>query len=68
MEHPLFMEAVDQALALCSHESGPTHVKLMLEWTLECKEMLIADDKDVVEKHSSVQILRNQALYGKYYN
>lgn len=68
LEHPLFMEAIDQALALCSDGGGPSHVKLVLEWNLECKKNIIADDKDVIEEHSSVKTLRCQALHGKYFN
>ncbi|XP_018580351.1 ubiquitin carboxyl-terminal hydrolase 31 isoform X2 [Anoplophora glabripennis] len=64
LEHPLFMEAVDQALALCSEDGGPPHVKLVLEWTSESKVSIIADDNDLVEEHSSVKMLRAQALHG----
>ncbi|XP_017778771.1 PREDICTED: ubiquitin carboxyl-terminal hydrolase 43 [Nicrophorus vespilloides] len=64
LEHPLFMEAVDQALALCGEESGPTHVKLVLEWTPIAKEAVIADDTEDVEEHSSVKQLKTQALQG----
>lgn len=64
LEHPLFMEAVDQALALCSEEGGPPHVKLVLEWSVEAKRTVIADDSDLVEEHSSVKQLRAQALQG----
>lgn len=59
------MEAVDQALALCSEDGGPPHVKLVLEWTSETKASIIADDNDLVEEHSSVKMLRAQALHGK---
>ncbi|KRT86127.1 Peptidase, partial [Oryctes borbonicus] len=64
LEHPLFMEAVDQALALCSEEGGPAHMKLVLEWTAKAKSAIIADEIDVVEEHSSVKLLRAQALQG----
>lgn len=64
LEHPLFMEAVDQALALCSEEGGPPHVKLVLEWCPDAKRVVIADDSDIVEEHSSVKQLRAQALQG----
>ncbi|KAJ8956738.1 hypothetical protein NQ318_014094 [Aromia moschata] len=64
LEHPLFMEAVDQALALCSEDGGPPHVKLVLEWTPDTKAAVIADDNDFVEEHSSVKMLRAQALHG----
>lgn len=62
------MEAIDQALALCSDEGGPPHVKFILEWNFDVKKGIIADDKDLVEEHSSVKSLRNQALHGKYHN
>lgn len=59
------MEAIDQALALCSDEGGPSHVKFVLEWNMEFKKNIIADDKDLIEEHSSVKTLRNQALHGR---
>lgn len=68
LEHPLFMEAVDQALALCSEEGGPAHVKLVLEWSPQEKNSVIADDTDAVEEHSSVKMLRAQALQGRMKN
>ncbi|CAG9773990.1 unnamed protein product [Ceutorhynchus assimilis] len=64
LEHPLFMEAIDQALALCSEDGGPCHVKLILEWTESAKKSIIADDADLIEEHSTVKILRAQALQG----
>jgi len=32
------MEEVDQALALQDDDSGPKHLKLVLEWDLQSKE------------------------------
>lgn len=64
LEHPLFTEAIDQALALCSEDGGPAHVKLVLEWTESAKKSIIADAADVIEEHSSVKVLREQALQG----
>ncbi|KAF7272710.1 hypothetical protein GWI33_014542 [Rhynchophorus ferrugineus] len=64
LEHPLFMEAVDQALALCSEDSGPAHLKLVLEWSESAKKSIIADETDLVEEHASVKMLRSQALQG----
>ncbi|KAK4874677.1 hypothetical protein RN001_014037 [Aquatica leii] len=64
LQHPLFMEAIDQALALCSEEGGPPHVKFVLEWTSESKDAIIADDTDLIEEHSSVKQLKAQALQG----
>ncbi|CAH0564430.1 unnamed protein product [Brassicogethes aeneus] len=58
------MEAVDQALALCSEDGGPPHVKLVLEWSEESKKEIIGDDHDLIEEHASVKVLRAQALQG----
>ena len=38
LDHPLYMEAVEQALALCEEDAGPPHLKLILEWDLQGKE------------------------------
>lgn len=65
VEHPLFTEAIDQALALCGEDCGPPHVKLVLEWYIDAKASIIADDEDIVEEHASVKALRVQALNGK---
>ncbi|XP_048519640.1 ubiquitin carboxyl-terminal hydrolase 31 isoform X2 [Dendroctonus ponderosae] len=62
LEHPLFMEAIDQALALCSEDGGPPHVKLVMEWTESSKKSIIAEDGDLIEEHSTVKLLRAQAL------
>lgn len=64
LEHPLFMEAIDQALALCSEDGGPPHVKLVMEWAESSKKSIIADDGDLIEEHSTVKLLRAQALQG----
>ncbi|KAL3274494.1 hypothetical protein HHI36_015876 [Cryptolaemus montrouzieri] len=64
LEHPLFMEALDQALALCSEDGGPPHVKLVLEWDQQAKQNLIADDSDPIDEHSSVKHLRAHDLQG----
>lgn len=61
------MEAIDQALALCSEEGGPPHVKFVLEWTFDTKHVIIADDSDIVEEHSSVKQLKTQALQGLFH-
>jgi ubiquitin carboxyl-terminal hydrolase 31 len=37
VEHPLYSESVDQALALCDTDAPP-HVKLHLEWDLPTKD------------------------------
>lgn len=59
LDHPLYMEAVDQALGLCDEGSGPVHVKLVLEWTSQAKEQVISDDSEKVEEHVSVQELKS---------
>jgi len=38
LDHPLYMEAVDEALALCDDDSTPPHVKFILEWHPQDKE------------------------------
>jgi ubiquitin carboxyl-terminal hydrolase 31 len=42
LDHPLYMEAVEQALALCEEDAGPPHLKLVLEWDLQGKERYVA--------------------------
>jgi hypothetical protein len=41
LDHPLYMEAVEQALALCEEDAGPPHLKLVLEWDLQGKERYV---------------------------
>lgn len=65
LEHPLFTEALDQALALCGDDGGPPHVKIVLEWDEEAKKEIIADDTDQIEEHSSVKHLRTYDLQGR---
>ena len=62
---PLYSHAVDQALELCkisrpggerdSETGPPIQVKFVLEWDAIVKSQIIADDKDVIEEHSSVK-------------
>ena len=54
---PMYTEAVEQAINLCSLEKGggPPHVKLVLEWDMPAKSQVINDDTDVIEEHSSVK-------------
>jgi len=66
---PLYSHSVDQALELCrisradgeSESPGgpPIHVKFVLEWDAPAKSQIIADDKDVIEEHSSVKQIQN---------
>ncbi|KAK6623890.1 hypothetical protein RUM44_010746 [Polyplax serrata] len=64
VDHPLYMEEIDQALALLDEDSGPRHLKLVLEWDLEAKESTIADDSDLVEEHTSVKQLLSLSGHG----
>ncbi|XP_059472470.1 ubiquitin carboxyl-terminal hydrolase 43 [Neocloeon triangulifer] len=59
LDHPLYMEAVDQALALCPEDGGPAHLKLVLEWEAKAKESVIADDSEQEEELASVRELKN---------
>ncbi|KAL6990352.1 Ubiquitin carboxyl-terminal hydrolase 31 [Sarracenia purpurea var. burkii] len=59
VDHPLFTEPVEHALAIgLFTNTGPAHLKLILEWDLQAKESTIADDTDQVEEHSSVKQLK----------
>ncbi|CAB0042422.1 unnamed protein product, partial [Trichogramma brassicae] len=64
VEHPLYTEQIEQALALCADDSGPAHVKLILEWDESTKDMIIHDDSDQVEEHASVKQLKNSIESG----
>ncbi|XP_026279362.1 ubiquitin carboxyl-terminal hydrolase 31 [Frankliniella occidentalis] len=64
VDHPLYVEAIDQALALCEEDAGPLHVRLVLEWDLETKESTIADDSDPMEEHASVKQLQQSSEQG----
>lgn len=57
VEHPLYTEQIEQALALCADDSGPQHVKLILEWNT--KNNIMQDDSDQIEEHASVKQLKN---------
>ena len=70
---PLYSHAVDQALELCkisiaeeeeseSTRGPPIHVKFVLEWDAPAKSQIIADDKDIVEEHSSVKQVQNAPI------
>lgn len=58
VEHPLYTEQIEQALALCADDSGPQHVKLILEWDEATKGMIIQDDTDQIEELSCVKELK----------
>lgn len=61
MEHPLYTEQIEQALALCADDSGPQHVKLVLEWDESTKGNIVQDDTDQIEEHASVKQLKSNA-------
>lgn len=64
LEHPLYDESVDNAIALCDTASAPQHLKLVLEWDSRAKESMLVDDADHVEEHSSVKLLKQNAELG----
>lgn len=61
VEHPLYTEQIEQALALCADDSGPQHVKLILEWDESTKDNIIQDDSDQIEEHASVKQLKTNS-------
>ncbi|XP_043585678.1 ubiquitin carboxyl-terminal hydrolase 31-like [Bombus pyrosoma] len=64
VEHPLYTEQIEQALALCADDSGPQHVKLILEWDEATKCNIIQDDNDQIEEHASVKQLKTNSELG----
>lgn len=55
VEHPLLTEMIDMALSVLSSEAGPTHIKLLLEWTApEAHFVNVKSDADAVVEHESV--------------
>lgn len=55
VEHPLLTEMIDMALSVLSSEAGPTHIKLLLEWTApETHFVNVKSDADAVVEHESV--------------
>lgn len=55
VEHPLLTEMIDMALSVLSSEAGPTHIKLLLEWTApETHFVNVESDADAVVEHESV--------------
>ncbi|XP_046816167.1 ubiquitin carboxyl-terminal hydrolase 31 isoform X1 [Vespa velutina] len=64
VEHPLYTEQIEQALALCADDSGPQHVKLILEWDEATKNNIIQDDSDQIEEHASVKQLKTNSELG----
>lgn len=64
VEHPLYVEQIEQALSLCADDSGPQHVKLILEWDDATKSKIIQDDTDSIEEHASVKQLKTNSELG----
>ncbi|ETN67934.1 ubiquitin carboxyl-terminal hydrolase 43 [Anopheles darlingi] len=59
VEHPLFTEMIDNALAILSTQAvGPAHVKLLLEWSEP--EKFFNDQSDPFVEHESVNQLRER--------
>ncbi|XP_034477110.1 ubiquitin carboxyl-terminal hydrolase 31 isoform X2 [Drosophila innubila] len=55
VEHPLLTEMIDMALSVLSSEAGPTHIKLLLEWSApETHFVNVQSDADAVVEHESV--------------
>ncbi|KAJ8679648.1 hypothetical protein QAD02_015435 [Eretmocerus hayati] len=65
VDHPLYTEQIEQALALCADDSGPQHVKLILEWDDATKSHIIQDDTDQIEEHASVKQLKSNSETGE---
>lgn len=56
VEHPLFTEMIDLALAILPTDGGPPHVKLLLEWTEP--EKYFSDLTDPFVEHESVSQMK----------
>ncbi|XP_032590102.1 uncharacterized protein LOC6559677 isoform X2 [Drosophila grimshawi] len=55
VEHPLLTEMIDMALSVLSSEAGPTHIKLLLEWSSpETHFVKLQSDADAIVEHESV--------------
>ncbi|KAL7736575.1 hypothetical protein ACLKA6_015217 [Drosophila palustris] len=55
VEHPLLTEMIDMALSVLSSEAGPTHIKLLLEWSApETHFVNVESDAEGVVEHESV--------------
>lgn len=55
VEHPLLTEMIDMALSVLSSEAGPTHIKLLLEWSApETHFVQLQSDADAIVEHESV--------------
>ncbi|KAJ6641681.1 Ubiquitin carboxyl-terminal hydrolase 31 [Pseudolycoriella hygida] len=58
VEHPLFTEMIDLALAILPTDGGPPHVKLLLEWSEP--EKYFSDLTDPFVEHESVSQLKER--------
>lgn len=56
VEHPLFTEMIDLALAILPTDGGPPHVKLLLEWSEP--EKYFSDLTDPFVEHESVSQMK----------
>nr|CAD7428000.1 unnamed protein product [Timema monikensis] len=71
LDHPLYMEDVEQALALCEEDGGPAHLKLVLEWDVNAKErshttsLVLADSSeklpDQIMSHTTSLVLADSS-------
>lgn len=61
VEHPLFTEMIDLALSVLPNDAGPTHVKLLLEWTEP--DTFFCDTSDPFVEHESVSQLEVSRIY-----
>ncbi|XP_014676632.1 PREDICTED: ubiquitin carboxyl-terminal hydrolase 31-like [Priapulus caudatus] len=58
-DHPLFVETVDRALEACAG-NAPHHIKVILEWDPDTKQVVFSNVEDVIEEHASVQQLKGR--------
>ncbi len=56
VEHPLFTEMIDLALAILPADGGPPHIKLLLEWSEP--EKYFSDLTDPFVEHESVSQMK----------
>lgn len=60
VEHPLFTEMIDLALSVQPTDSGPAHVKLLLEWAEPEKYFNDTGMTDSFVEHESVALLQEK--------
>ncbi|CAH1793607.1 unnamed protein product [Owenia fusiformis] len=54
LDHPLYMPTVDRALSVQKPDSGPAHVKLIVEWDSVTKQNMVASGDESIEQEESV--------------